>query len=385
MPAPLVYTVQDAIESLVHTIGGGPTERLRMGIGQAVILAYQQLVDCHNWNYFYDAYRLQLSVPYSTGTIAYNSSTRVVTLTGGTWPTWALYGHIKVGDVVSRVYTRDSDTALTLDPVHTFNATIASGTAYTLYRNVYTLPSNFRAMYRPLGENTGYIGQYIRPNDWHFEERRDSTSGTPQAFTIMGDPNLIGSMAIHVWPYPDAAETYDFAYQKSGRPLRYTGNAANDFVGTVSGSAGSAAITGSSTVVTADMVGSIIRFGDTSNVPTGRSGLYPYVEQKVIAARSSATAFTVDSNLDNTYSAVKYVISDPIDLPPRMLAALLRWAEYELAAHGDKRTWSSAERRFKDALIRAKEADIVMLGPRVMGGGISGAYDSPTDTSYLDT
>lgn len=387
MPAVEIFTWQDAIDSLVHSLGGAGTEKLRFGIRNAIARAYQDLVAAHPWRYFNRQLTVQLVAPQSSSTITYTSSSRALTLASGTWPSWATYGHVRVGDVTAQVASRDSDTVLTMDPVNTFSANIAAGTSYTIFRNIYTLPTDFISLHAPIAESTGWCGEYIQPKDWHFQERHDATSGDPQAWTIMGDPNLMGSFCIAVWPYPSAAKTYQAMYQCAGRPLRYSGYAANDFVGTVSGTVDTAAITGSSTVFAAAHVGSIIRFGDTTNLPTGNYGLNPFVEQKVIFSRSSATAIVVDSDLDTTLSAgTKYVISDMIDLPPRMITAMLRWAEYELNAHADKKTWSAAYQRFKDALIRAKEADVVYSGTRIMGGpGVDGPYDEPIDNAYLST
>jgi hypothetical protein len=66
--------------------------------------------------------------PYTTGTVAVSEG--VVTITGGTWPSWASAGILTIGGQAYTVDTRDSDTQLTL--LGCDDLTISSGTAFSL-------------------------------------------------------------------------------------------------------------------------------------------------------------------------------------------------------------------------------------------------------------
>lgn len=86
---------------------------------------------------------------YSTGTVGVSSG--VVTLSGGEWPSWAADGHISFSGTWYEVSTRDSNTQITL--VNT-GVNVGGGAtyklhqekSYTLQRNTYDLPSNVRSL-----------------------------------------------------------------------------------------------------------------------------------------------------------------------------------------------------------------------------------------------
>ena len=79
------------------------------------------------------------------------------------------------------------------------------------------------------------------------------------------------------------------------------------------------------------MVGSVIRFGTSTTKPSGVRGLNPWQEQRIITAYTSPTQVTVDSAPGATYSNVKYVVSDPIDVRPNMIEPFLRGCEWKLS------------------------------------------------------
>lgn len=100
--------------------------------------------------------QLTLRAPYSTGTVGVTSTT--VTLSGGTWPTWAAAGELFVNDEWLTVASRGSGTSLTLDAAP--SATISAGTSYQLICREYALPDDFGGMATPQGFS------YRRDQDW---------------------------------------------------------------------------------------------------------------------------------------------------------------------------------------------------------------------------
>jgi hypothetical protein len=77
------------------------------------------------------------------------------------------------------------------------------------------------------------------------------------------------------------------------------------------------------------MVGSIIRIGTADKHPDTLGSMNPYVDEARITAVASSTSLTVDKAL--SASGVKYVITDPVDMPPGMHNCLLSGCEYWLA------------------------------------------------------
>lgn len=93
----------------------------------------------YEWSWLRPTTTLELYDGYSTGTVTVVSG--VVTLAGGTWPSWAAAGSITIDSTEYTVDTRDSDSQITLDDL-TVNE--AAGTTYSLVHDGdYDLPDNF--------------------------------------------------------------------------------------------------------------------------------------------------------------------------------------------------------------------------------------------------
>lgn len=370
MASVTLLTYYDLISHLMNFTRGGGMDAEQSDYRDAIQHAFRDLVQGREWRYLFAEYRLALDAPYTTGTIAYDYTggtyERMVTLTSGTWPTWAALGRITIAGITYDVEDRKSSTVITLTANNCPAADIAASTAYALYHNVYSLPIDFRSIYEPMSETSEGIMQYLEPDQWqHLELRDPSSSGSPIFWTIMGDPNFLGQMAIVVQPNASTAQGIRFLYQRELRPLRFTGYDAADYVGTVSGTVGGTTITGSATAFADRHVGSVIRFTQSTETgfngnPTGMSGLNPFTEQKIITARANATSISVDSPLEETYLAKKYTISDPLDLYPAMVNALLRGAEYQLSNLRNRDDVRLREVAYQKERLRAANADSML-------------------------
>lgn len=98
----------------------------------------------HVWSFMRPRLSTTISEPYETGTIAISSGT--VTLTSGTWPSWAADGWLVVDGVGYYVSTRSSNSVIVLDDT---SVTVVSGTEYELQRWQYTLPDGFGGFIDP--------------------------------------------------------------------------------------------------------------------------------------------------------------------------------------------------------------------------------------------
>jgi hypothetical protein len=92
----------------------------------------------HSWSFLHPRATLTLNAAYSTGTVAVSSG--VVTLTSGTFPSWAASGVVVISGIGYEVDTRDSGTQVTL--VDT-SYSVATGTSYVLDQRDYDLPDDF--------------------------------------------------------------------------------------------------------------------------------------------------------------------------------------------------------------------------------------------------
>lgn len=319
-------TYFDLVENLIVSSFGGPQDAEQRDIRTAVQRAYGELTTINEWSYYQTHGRIITQEAYSTGTVAYDSSTRQLTLTGGTWPAWAKFGSVAIGRLIADVAERTSDTVLTMGPTITYAGNYPAGQAYVLFRTDYPLPSDFRNMDEPSNEYNWWSGLYLRPDEAMKLERVGNRSGRPWHWTILKDPDGSGYV-LKLVGYPTSKETLDFTYRRYPRAIKYSGHEAVVRAGTIT--AAGASITGSSTTFPADVAGSVLRVGTAADHPQTLSGMVPYSAETKILSRASTTSLATADSVEAT--ACKYLITDPADVGRHMQTALYSACEYWLA------------------------------------------------------
>jgi hypothetical protein len=173
----------------------------------------------HKWSFMYpEAPPLVTNAPYSTGTIVIVAG--VVTLTGGTWPSWAAAGRLKVLGNVYTVATRNSNTVLTLDDL---TVAVASGTAFQLGQAYYDLPDDFLDFDSPLTYQPGvstyypaieiYDEQMLRIKQQSHEYFHRPLWGALVPVNL--DPEVGQRWQIFLAPTPDASYRFSYRYQRA--------------------------------------------------------------------------------------------------------------------------------------------------------------------------
>jgi hypothetical protein len=353
-----LITWSDLIEHLTDWMGANPSGEARRDAKRASLSALRAVANAHSWTYYYTRGRLNTVAAYSAGTVSYDQTggafERLVTLAGGTFPSWAALGTVQIENVTYEVAERKSDTQVTLSTNSNPGADIAGTSGWTIYRESYPLPTNFQS----LGEL--YIATHARllgfehPSNWLARQRVYRGVSIPSSYTVLGEANYQNVLAIAFYPPPDLAYAVDYLYKRHPRPLRVE----QETAGKVSVGVGSASVTGAGTAFSSRMVGSVIRIGDASDVPTARWGNSPAQDERVVTAVASATSLTVDSGWSVAANGVKYAISDPVDIhAPTMLTALLRRAELETGHARNKRDRGELEMAAQRELVMAREAD----------------------------
>ncbi len=297
---------------------------------------------------------------------------RQVTLTDGVWPTWAEDAAIRIDDVVHEVASRKSDTVLTLDVTMNPGADVAAGAEYSIFKSYYALPNDFISMVTPWAEALYAGAEAVGYDEMLTKQRYYSDTGDPRYYCIRGVEDLYGSAGLYLWPPTDEDQTLDFIYQRRMRPVRYWGIAAPDYQGTITVTAGSAAVTGSGTAFDAKMVGSILRIGANTNKPTGLAGeqgrtFAPYAEQRAIVGYTSATAVTLDDEVETARSGVGYVVVDPIDIDVALHRVLLAGTIRNLASARAFKDMSLIEAEYADALWAARAGDQRVKQTQIIG------------------
>lgn len=170
----------------------------------------------YTWSFLQPESTITTVAPYSTGTVEITGGT--VTLTDGTWPSWAAGASLNVGGAYYNVTARTDDSDITIDDT---SLEVDAGTSYSLGRYAYDLPAAFSqfdgelecrstadAMYGPISLSTA-------------AEVRRRLAIEP-AFSY---PDIVGVRAKEFdatvgqryealfHPAPDAAYTYWYSYR----------------------------------------------------------------------------------------------------------------------------------------------------------------------------
>lgn len=355
MASTLLYTYSDVQSELLDYIGSSSPDKSSLRkVRQAIENAYRDFVNLRLWSYFQTRGALNTVAYYNTGTITYVDATGAVTLSGGTFPSWAAFGWLRINAVDYQVSTRDSDTQLTLSVNTRVGSDVSSASAYTLYRDTYPLQVNCVRIGTLKDANRSLILQYVQPNDFIESRAIYQTPTIPFRYTIASDEKYVGTMAIKFYPPPDQAYQYMYMYQRAPRYLTtpsYT-------TGTVTTSG--TTVTGTGTTWAESMIGCVIRFGsDGTTAVTGTTGSNRYSSQRIITGWTNSGSLLIDSALSTDLStATTYEISDPIDLEATsMYTAFLRRAEWEVAQMFNREDVQIAYGKYQQAERLAFEAD----------------------------
>lgn len=156
---------------------------------------------------------------YSTGTITISGTT--VTLTGGTWPSWAASGKLQLNGKFYRITTRTSATVLVLTDTYSDTPAITAA-GYVIFRDEYTLPSNCLKFSQIIpGEQWGW-GAVPVPFETlrQFQGNLLTSQSFPACFAVF-------SNKVAVWPYPDLDREYPIIYYRMPATLVNTTDVAD--------------------------------------------------------------------------------------------------------------------------------------------------------------
>lgn len=158
------------------------------------------------WPWYQREGRFTLRPSYSTGTLTLTNASAVVTLVGGTFPTWlAANDSLEINGQWHKILTRDSGAQVTL--LTAWAEASASLVTFVAFRDEYTLPTDCLRFGRLFpGETWSYGGA---PTS--YEDVLRAKSGW------LGGQRYPASWAIHknyitVWPYSDTTVGTPFFY-----------------------------------------------------------------------------------------------------------------------------------------------------------------------------
>lgn len=172
----------------------------------------RRVYSAHDWSFLRPVVDLKTTAPYATGTVTIASG--VVTLTGGTFPSWAASGTLKVSSNYYSVASRDSNTQITLDDT---TVTVATASSYQLARPEITLDATVDS----IAADT-VLTFYPAPDRWYPSvlprpdltirklEGSNPEFNTPAFYSVRSvtfDPTVGSRKAIAFYPAPDKVYT----------------------------------------------------------------------------------------------------------------------------------------------------------------------------------
>ena len=361
-------TVSDLIEHGLDFLGGTADEQANRDCLRSVIQAYREVTNARVWSYLYTHGRVLTDAPFNLGTIAYDHTgglqERLVTLTGSTWPSGVGPGwEMRVGVVVGEVEAVTDPTTLTLTQDVNFQTDIAAGSPYTLYHDLYLLPSDYVKSDTAIFEGNFGGLEYTDPTDALWFQRFIQSAGTPRLYTITGSRLFPGRMTIRFCPYPVHQKTIDFVYQRRPRDILIPALT----TGSVTVTSGSITATANGFSFPATCQGSIFRIGTTSTVPGSWLSPNPPTLETWIYSRINASTVQLNdpSFVSGNYA---YCISDPIDCEPQStIMAIMRGLEKYLHIARNLQGKPDPFAAFDQALHFAQASDSRSYQGRTMG------------------
>lgn len=350
----------DHLQSVSNlTAEGFPMQQMLVGVQEG----YRRLFDLHDWRYYVRTYVLNLQAEYNTGTIAYSSTTGEVTLTGGTWPTSAVYGAVEIDRVFYTVSRRVSSTVLLLNENNRPGQTYAAGTSYRYVQYRYLLPFDLADVREAVDPRYPTSLIQISAEDAMFLQDARAALTVPSRYALVPSEYLPGRWEMWVPTSPVDTRALRLLYEARHKPLTVLETNA----GTVSVTGDVATFT--SPVLTEAHIGCVLRIATDSQVPTGRTGsvisrqytLRPFAMERVILSVTDSYTAVISPAIDGSpVSARGYTLSQLADVDPgTMKTLLLRLieSEYTKVARLSDKQQELGERSVQAALIAAKEGD----------------------------
>ncbi len=365
----MYLTYRDVIDHLIDVFNfdGKDVNDVARKIRRAVRESCNTLHAVHNWDYFIRTGMITSTVPYMTGTVAYNSTTRQFTLTGGVWPADAEFGSILVNKSRFECQRRVSNTVLEMDPQQCPATDIPAGTTYQWVRQRYLLPFDVSDIIEITDTRLLSTMARTSPEDNFWRSEAWYTNGSPATWCMVQSRRRPGRWEVWLGAAPVDVRQYRYLYS----PRWATNEIEELSEGTVSVSGDVA--TFSAPVLNERCIGAVLRISSNANRPTNLIGRYdrtdrdqvinilnPFQYERLIQDVTSTTTAVLSESIPAGVSAKAFTISSFVDVNREgMEDYLYRLAEFKTLQlmRADAEALGPAERNMRQALIMAMNAD----------------------------
>ena len=192
-----LMTYQDAIDHLVFFFKANPSPEAQRDARRAIQSALDELANMHPWTYYIKSSRINFNAPITTGTVEYDhtgntAGERILLLTGTSWPDWAPYGVIIIGQVQYQVAAKISESVLQLSISQNPGEDLDAGTSYTLMRDTYPLPADCISVDQFYTVESWRRLQFIHWREWLVAHRYNVTSSnTPYFYCVPSEAQIL--------------------------------------------------------------------------------------------------------------------------------------------------------------------------------------------------
>jgi hypothetical protein len=365
--APEIITFNDLLVQMVDFAGAKISDVNARNWKNGISAAMRKLASMRDWKAYITQYTFQTN-PSESVVGWYNHTgggyERLFTVTTGTAPTWITYGTILYGGKVYEVDEIKSSTTFTLTLRNNPGADLGSGgspVTVTAYRNYYPLPADFLRMMTAF-INNGVTLNYVPPQDIDFMDRAVRSTGTPYDYTIVSSPKFVGQQLMRLNTSSTTAKTVALSYRRYARQLKRSGYGTNESGATASVVIATDAnrVAVSAYTPAESMIGCVLRISSSTALPDGNWGSNPYVQQRVITeVNVNSGHLYTDRDFSADFTSVGYMITDPVDVAPYMIDALIARCRVEFARQQPKQANEilALEADWREQVNKAMESD----------------------------
>lgn len=351
-----IITLQSLVSHIMDVFDLSDNEVDVRRAKRSALWGYEQALTRHQWNIYDEETTVYLNAEDKQGTVSVNES-GVVTRATPAWPDWADKASFYISDDRAyRVKSRDSDTQITLED---WNGQVETPASFALRQDRVFLPGDVRKVYDVWYQGDDRCLHPVNVKRFREYDRPRIYKGN--------DPNMVcfrASMVggkhkteMRVTPAATTAVELDVAYMRHSR-MPYI----LEFTEGVSTSGNTVTLT-TPVPVGINLVGCLVRVAaDRAISPESENGFginseVPVSFEGFITEQASTTQFTVSGV--PSMSDGKMVITDTLDVPPRLMLAVKSYAEAQMAriGRGDIREYRTLMVEADEQLRYAMEQD----------------------------
>lgn len=300
---------------------------------------------CDDWMFFLVRTSLAITPEYNTGTVTATTGGTSVTFSGSTLDSTMTGRKLKFSNadfVYNFIYVSPSDG--TISPALVGSQNISGG-AFSIYQNLYTLPTDFDRFPKNGGLHTYQGGKPKNIPEKGYDYYIDQLQTTPNdntEYCRVTNFSPMGARKLEVIPPPKTQGSWEADYLRQVSPLKETTD------GTITISALDTSVTGSGTKFTSVGTGAYLRVD-----AFGTSGDSEWYK---INAITSTTSLTIDTAFVNSgVSAAVYTICTAPEMPESMHLGLMYGAITQVSADQNDPLTPAYRQKYADVLSDNKK------------------------------